>query len=178
MKVAIEYLRRKRWSPYVAGSLLGVTTLLAIVLSQQLLGSSGAFENLSGLIEKTISPKLADIFYYKFVMAPGISWQVFLAVGLLLGAFVTARLSGDFRWRVLPDRQWREVFGTSVAKRWIIVFFSAILLEFGAGLAGGCTSGLAISGGIALAPSAFIFVGAAFATGIPLSLLLYRGKGV
>jgi len=31
---------------------------------------------------------------------------------------------------------------------------------------------------VALAPSAFIFVGAAFMTGTPLALFLYRRKGV
>ena len=97
---------------------------------------------------------------------------------MILGAFVSAIISGDFRWRLLPDKQWREVFGPSVAKRWMVVFFAAILLEYGAGIAGGCTSGLAISGGVTLAPSAFIFVGAAFFVGTPLAMFLYRGKGV
>jgi uncharacterized protein len=178
VKAVIAYLRQKRWSPYAAGVLLGLTSTAAIGFSKQLLGASGAFENLVGLIEKSISPSLTDNFYFNYIMPPGVSWQVFLSLGVILGAFVSAILSGDFRWRMLPDRQWREVFGPSVAKRWLLVFFSAILLEYGAGIAGGCTSGLAISGGITLAPSAFIFVGAAFATGIPLALFLYRGKKV
>lgn len=178
MKAFIAYLRRKRWSPYAGGALVGLASVAAIGFSEQLLGSSGSFENLAGAIEGAISSSLVDNYYYQFIMPPGMSWQVWLSIGVLAGAFVSAILSGDFRWRLLPDRQWTEVFGPSVAKRWIIAFFSAILLEYGAGIAGGCTSGLAISGGVTLAPSAFIFVGAAFAVGIPLAMVLYRGKGV
>lgn len=178
MRTVIAYLRRKRWSPYVGGVLVGLTSVAAIGFAHQLLGASGAFENLAGLIEKSISPSLVDNFYFKYIQAPGISWQIYLSIGVIVGAFVSAILSRDFRWRILPDRQWREVFGSSVLKRWLLVYFSAILLEYGAGIAGGCTSGLAISGGVALAPSAFIFVGAAFMTGTPLALFLYRRKGV
>ena len=59
--------------------LLGIVSVAAMGFSNQLLGASGAFENLAGLIEKAISPSLVDNFYFKFVMPPGISWQVFLA---------------------------------------------------------------------------------------------------
>jgi uncharacterized protein len=37
-------------------------------------------------------------------------------------------------------------------------------LEYAAGIAGGCTSGLAISGGMLLAPAAFLFIMGMFAS--------------
>ena len=76
----------------------------------------------------------------------------------------------------LPDKQWTEVFGSSRVKRWAIAFFGAIVLEIGAGIAGGCTSGLAISGGMLLVPAAFIFIAGMFGSGILTSLLVYRRK--
>ena len=61
-------------------------------------------------------------------------------------------------------------------KRWLVLFLGAILLEYGAGIAGGCTSGLAISGGVQLTPSAFLFMGGMFASGIPIAMILYRRR--
>ena len=51
-------------------------------------------------------------------------------------------------------------------KRWGLAFIGAIILEYAAGIAGGCTSGLAISGGMLLAPAAFLFIAGMFASGI------------
>ena len=38
---------KELWSPYTAGILLGVAGVLAVLLSNSLLGASGAFENLA-----------------------------------------------------------------------------------------------------------------------------------
>ncbi len=77
----------------------------------------------------------------------------------------------------MPDSQWREVFGESVAVRWAVVFFGTALIQYAAGLAGGCTAGLAVSGGAVLAPGAFLFIVGMFAGGIPVAWLLYRRIG-
>ena len=56
------------------------------------------------------------------------------------------------------------------------VDITAALIEYASAIAGGCTSGLALSGGIALAPGAFIFMAAMFATGIPTAWLVWRKR--
>jgi len=76
----------------------------------------------------------------------------------------------------MPEKQWTQTFGKSRVTRWVLVFFGAILLEYGVGLAGGCTSGLAIWGGLQLAPAAFLFMGGMFATGILTALIVYRKR--
>jgi hypothetical protein len=76
----------------------------------------------------------------------------------------------------MDDAQWKTIFGPQLWKRWVLLFVGAIILEYGAGIAGGCTSGLAISGGMLLAPAAFIFIGAMFMSGIVTALLVYRGR--
>jgi len=82
---------------------------------------------------------------------------VMMLIGIALGAFLSAVASGTFKLRWVSDDQWKTMFGPGVAKRWATLFFGAILLEYGAGIAGGCTSGLAISGGVQLAPAAYLF---------------------
>ena len=73
---------------------------------------------------------------------------------------------------VLPERGWRERFGASPARRWAVAFAAAVLIEYAAAIAGGCTSGLALSGGVVLAPGAYLFMVAMFATGIATASLV------
>ncbi len=169
---------KKPASPYLAGALFGLVTALSGVLAKQMLGASASFISAAGLILKGVAPSLAESMYFKFVMPPSISWQMILMVGTVLGSFAAAKAMGDFqmRWIPGPDPQWRAVFGNSRIKRALIVFASGVIIEFGARLAGGCTSGLAISGGIQLSPAAFIFMAAMFMSGIPTAMLLYRSK--
>ncbi|MGB8648136.1 MAG: YeeE/YedE thiosulfate transporter family protein [Anaerolineae bacterium] len=172
----IALLKKKEWSPYLAGALLGLVYIFSVAIAGTVPGASGAFENLAGMIAQAVAPALANNTYFKFVMPPGISWEVILLVGIFAGAFVSAKLSGDFKIAAVPDEQWRRVFGPAVWKRWLVAFVGGIILEIGAGIAGGCTSGLAIGGGIFLAPAAFIFIAGMFLAGIPTAMLMYWRK--
>jgi uncharacterized protein len=49
-------------------------------------------------------------------------------------------------------------------------------LEFAAGIAGGCTASLAVSGGAVVAPSAFLFMAGMFGGGVPVARFLYRAR--
>lgn len=175
---SIRAYLRSPGSPYVMGAAFGLLSALSGVMANQMLGASASFVSAAGLILKAVAPPLVDTMYFKYVMPPEVSWQMILMVGTMAGAFVAALVMGDFKFRWLPgpDPQWRAVFGPSRLKRALIVFLAGIIIEFGARMAGGCTSGLAISGAIQLSPAAFIFMGAMFASGIPTALLLYRSK--
>ena len=156
MKFILNYIRKDEWSPYVAGVLLGLVGIAAVWASDSLLGASGAFENIAGMIGKWIAPAAFDNMYFSFIMPPGITYGVMLVVGIFFGGMVGAATSGTLKWgkkgSANSDEQWKRIFGAQVWKRWLIAFFGAIVLEYAAGIAGGCTSGLAISGGMLLAP--------------------------
>jgi hypothetical protein len=168
-----SYFRRSAWSPYLAGVALGLVSLISLAATGRLLGASGGWENLAGYFGLLIDPQNM---YFKFIMPPGIGFNVWLLVGVFLGGMGAALLAGEWKIRWLPERQWVEVFGPSKTKRFVIVFFSAALLEIAAGIAGGCTSGLAISGGIVAAPAAFLFIASMFATGILTAWLVYKKR--
>ena len=180
MKFILNYIRKEEWSPYVAGALLGIVGIAAVWASNSLLGASGSFENLAGMIGKAIAPKAFDNMYFNFIMPAGITYGVILLVGLFFGGMAGAATSGTLKWgkkdAANSDRQWKQIFGAQTWKRWLIAFVGAIVLEYAAGIAGGCTSGLAISGGMLLAPSAFIFIGGMFASGIVTALIVYRNR--
>lgn len=172
----VAQLRKKEWSPYAAGVLLGVVATLSIWIPNQLLGASGTFQSIGGILLQAVYPAALNNVYYKFVMPPAISWQVWMVAGLFLGALFSALASGDFKLRWVPEKQWTAVFGGARWKRWLVAFVGGVVLEYGAGIAGGCTSGLAISGGLLLAPAAFIFMMGMFMSGIPVALIMYRRK--
>ena len=180
MKTIMNYIRRDEWSPYVAGTLLGVVGVLAVWLSNNTLGASGAFEKIAGKVGKAVVPDTFNNLYFNYIMPPGISWGVILVVGMFFGGMVGAATSGTLQWgkkgSANSDEQWKSIFGPQVWKRWGLAFIGAVILEYAAGIAGGCTSGLAIAGGMLLAPSAFLFIGGMFAAGIVTSLIVYRRR--
>ena len=177
MKNFREQFGKELWSPYVAGVLLGVVGVLAVWLSNSLLGASGAFESVAGMIGKALAPQVFNIMYFNFIMPSGITWGVILLLGTIFGGTLGALSSKSWKLRLnTDDSQWKAIFGPQLWKRWLIAFLGAIVLQYGAGIAGGCTSGLAISGGMLLAPAAFIFIGGMFASGILTALLVYRSR--
>ncbi len=163
-------LKQEEWSPYVAGAGLGLVAVLALLLTEQLPGSSGAFQNLAAFVAKPLFP---DNFFFQYMMPPAITWQVWLLVGIFFGAMASALLAGVWKLDPNPDQQWKKIFGPQPWKRWVMAFVGGIVLEFAAGIAGGCTSGLAISGSVQLAPAAFLFIPGMFIGGIPVALVIY-----
>jgi uncharacterized protein len=175
-----SFMSQENWSPYIAGILLGIVGLLAVLLSNALLGASGAFESLVGWIGKKVVPSLFSNIYWGIeggralpIMRPEITWSVILLVGVVFGGALGALSSRTFKFRFNDDAQWKRIFGPQPWKRWVIGFFGAIILEFAAGIAGGCTSGLAISGGMLLVPAAFLFIAGMFGSGIITALVVY-----
>ncbi len=177
MKWLSNQLRKELWSPYVAGILLGITGILAVLISKSLLGASGAFENLAGMIGKALNIQAFSNMYFSYIMPPAVTWGVILLVGVFFGGMIGAATSKTLKWgkkdAANSDSQWKRIFGPQTWKRWLLGFLGAIVLEYGAGIAGGCTSGLAISGGMLLAPAAFLFIAGMFASGILTAMIIY-----
>lgn len=165
--------RTALWSPYLTGALLGIVVAVSEVFCGRPVAAAGAFDKLAAYLGRALFPQSQ---YYAHVMSPGITWQVWLIVGLVAGSFAASLLAKEVRPRFLPDTQWEDHFGPSRARRIVVAFLGAVLVQVGAGIAGGCTSGLAISGGAALAPAAFVFMAGMFAGGIPTAWLWYRGE--
>lgn len=168
-----EALKAKRWHPVTAGAALGVLVAASELWLGRPIAAAGAFDKLAAYAGKYLMPSSP---YYLHLMTPGLSWQLWLMVGVLLGSLSSSCLAGEARLRWLPDTQWGPRFGASRALRLVMAFTGALLVQIGAGIAGGCTSGLAISGGSVLAPAAFLFMAGMFAGGVPTARLWYRRR--
>jgi hypothetical protein len=174
------FVTQEMWSPYLAGILLGIVGLLTVLLANTLLGASGAFESIVGWIGKKLSPSMFSNVYWGIeggrampVIRPEITWSVILLVGIVFGGTLAALSSRTFKFRFNDDAQWKRIFGPQPWKRWVLGFLGAVIVEYGAGIAGGCTSGLAISGGMLFVPAAFLFMAGFMVSGIITIMIVY-----
>lgn len=173
----MAYIRRENWSPYAAGVLLGLTGILAVWIGHHLLSAAGPLATITSLLAHAAAPAAADgSMYFRFVVPPAVDWSVMLFIGIFLGGMLGALTSGTLKLRWNDDPVWQKVFGRAPWKRIVIGFGGAILLQYGASIAGGCTSGLAISGGMLLTPSAFLFMAGMFVSGIVTAWIVFRRK--
>lgn len=168
----MQYLRMKRWSPYVVGALIGVLSWFAFFSVDRPIGVSTAIAKTAGMIAGAVAHDhiAQNAYFLKFRLA--VDWEWMLVVGLALGAFVSSRLSGD-RPTEPVERPWRARFGASRPKRYLVAFLGGVILMFGARLAGGCTSGHGISGSLQLALSGWVFFASTFASGILTAFMLF-----
>ncbi|MBN2264969.1 MAG: YeeE/YedE family protein [Candidatus Aminicenantes bacterium] len=172
----MDWLVTARWSPYAAGIGIGILSWLTLVLSDKPIGCSTAFARTSGMIERLFrGRKVLDKAYYK-EFAPRVDWEWMLVVGIILGAFTSAKLSGQFKLDWVPSL-WAGTFGPGPVARVAVAFCGGILLGFGARWAGGCTSGHGISGTLQLAVSSWLAAICFFAGGIAAAFLIFRVLG-
>lgn len=168
-----SWLAQRRWSPYVVGVGIGLLSWLTFLLSSKALGVSTAYARTGGMIDKSIRGKKVDEQPYFQKYAPKIDWEWMLVAGLFIGAFLSAIISGDFRWETVPSR-WEAEFGHTPAIRWAVAVVGGIVMGFGARWAGGCTSGHGISGTLQLAVSSWLAAICFFVGGVATAMLIYH----
>lgn len=168
----MSWLTAARWSPYVVGVGIGILSWVAFYLSNKPLGCSTAFARTSGMIEMFFRKEGVTERPYFREFAPVIDWEWMLVLGVVIGAFISASMSGSFAFQAVPDL-WTSFFGLRAFPRLIAAFNGGILLGFGARWAGGCTSGHGISGTLQLAVSGWLAVVCFFIGGVLTAFMIY-----
>jgi len=168
---------KREWPWHIGGALLGLTVTFAFFTGHPV-GTATTYERVIGHILRFFSPEyVSKTSHYMKEAVPIAEWQVMFVLGMLLSGiiaryFVTRKKGDD-----IPP-MWAGNFGVNKTKRYLQAFIGGFLLLFGSRLAGGCTSGLFISGGSQLALASLVFAGGMFASGIITAKLLYRGRDV
>lgn len=134
-------MNKRVWNPYLAGSLAGVLLVLSVLVAGHFLGASTTFARSASVIEKAVGIDPAQFEYFttkKGKYGPGSlpNWQLMFVIGIIIGAFIASKLSGEFRMQTVPD-MWQQRFGPSAVKRGIIAFIGGVIGLVGARLAGG-----------------------------------------
>ncbi len=157
----------KKW--LYSGVLLGLLDPIVFLkaVENRPIGASTAypylFDRIGGL---TSSP------YFIKIQKPG-HWEVVFLTGALIAGFVIAIVKGEFSFKLIHSR-WEKYKGSSVLKRVFYSFLGGFILIFGARMAGGCTSGHILSGGMQLAISSLVFALFAFLSLVITGRLFYR----
>jgi uncharacterized membrane protein YedE/YeeE len=174
--LATVFTRRETRSyvnPYFAGTLLGIVLFAAFFFTGNGLGASGGLNRILVFFEDLIVPGHIDRTPYLINMAGGDqnpleSWVVYLAIGTLLGGFVSGWRNGRLK---LETNKGPNI---TTGKRWFFAFLGGAFMGFGARMARGCTSGQALSGGATLSVGSWAFMFAVFGGAYMLAYFVRR----
>ncbi len=128
----------------------------------------------------TSYPYVADLFtdttqndYFTKIKIPG-HWELIFLSGAFLAGLILSLIKKEFSFTLIHSN-WKENKGSSSLKRIVYAFIGGFILIFGARMAGGCTSGHILSGGMQLALSSLIFAVFVF-TGLLITGKLFYKK--
>lgn len=152
---------KKYLSPYLAGVGLGLVLLASFFISGHGLGASGTITRAIVAVEKAAAPEHVNQNPYlaKYGggdMNPLKDWYIFEILGVLVGGLVSGVLAGRVK------KETNHGPRISPKQRWMFAVIGGALFGFGARLARGCTSGVALSGGASLSLGAWVTMMAIF----------------
>jgi len=160
------------WSPYLTGTMLGLTLLASFTVAGRGLGASGPFSLAAGVGVNAVAPGYAgSLRYFSRYLdhpEPLLDWGLFLIIGVFLGALAGALASGNF------NLTFDKAASMTIRRRIVTAFSGGVLIGFASRLARGCTSGVALTGGSQLALAGWVFVIALFASGFLFAALFRR----
>lgn len=139
-----------RWLYSGIGLALLNSIVFLKVTTNRPIGASTSYPYLSDTISG-----LTQNSYFAKIHVPG-HWELIFLAGAFLAALVRSLLNGSFKIKAVYS-VWEKSKGSSVNKRLIWAFIGGFILLFGARMAGGCTSGHILSGGMQLAISSLVF---------------------
>ncbi len=148
--------------PYFGGMVLGIILFLALLLTGNGLGSSGATSRIDAALVDAVAPSHVDNTPYLLKMAGGDlnpldDWIVPVFFGALLGGFTSGLINGRLKLETTK--------GPNITnrKRWLFAFLGGVIFLYGARMARGCTSGQALTGGATLSAGSWVVMFAIFA---------------
>ncbi len=166
-------MKKKLWNPIFGGIMIGISMLLTFFIAGRGLGVSGALTDFAVTIQNIVAPSInhsSKYFanYYAGGANPLTDYLVYMAIGIIIGAFVAGFVSKDMKFEILKGphisnkgRLWYALIG-------------GILVGYGARLARGCTSGQALVGGAELSVGAWAFMFAIFIGGFAIAYFVRR----
>ena len=173
METIASLFTETRWSPYAVGIGIGILSWFTFLISGEPISTSTAYAKTGGMIEEMMVGEKARKRPYFEKIKLKIDWQWMLVIGVVIGSFISAILSGDFQVGAWVPSMWSAAFGDSALLRVLVAVLGGIILGFGARFADGCTSGHGISGTLQLAVSSWISVVFFFIGGVIAAHIIY-----
>ena len=168
----MDFLILERWSPYIIGILIGLLNVGALLVSKKPLGASTSFMKFGGIVYRMFNKEKVDQNAYYQKSELSLDWGIMLIVGIILGAFISAFLSGSLAFVMVPNMWANEISDSSIL-RFIVALVGGVLLGIGSRWTDGCTSGHGISGTSLLSVISWVASIAFFVGGIAIAFLIY-----
>ena len=154
-------MKRGYMNPYLAGALLGIVLLLAMVVAGRGLGASGGIKYCVVSIVGAVSPPHVDNseYYSKYFengKKPMTNWLTIEIFGVVAGGLISGGVSRRLKFKVEKSPN------ITITRRLVFAFLGGVLFVYGGQLARGCTSGAALSGMAVLSLAGFITMIAIF----------------
>ena len=132
---------KRTWNPYLAGAMTGILIILSVWVSGKFFGTSTTFVRVAAVIENSVGIDTSRNIHFtekkgKYGASALPDWQLLFICGIFIGALISAKSSGDFKFQTVPN-MWRGKFGGSPVKRGVAAFCGGVIALFGARLAGG-----------------------------------------
>lgn len=150
---------------------------IALALLNAVIFSNFAFNRPIGA--STSFPYVADFLtgntsntYYNTIQESGY-WEALFLGGAFLAGLLISLIKKEFQFKLIY-KNWERFKGNSKLKRIIWAFIGGFILIFGARMAGGCTSGHILSGGMQLAISSLVFAVFTFVGLLTTGKLFYK----
>ncbi|MGE5419737.1 MAG: YeeE/YedE thiosulfate transporter family protein [Chloroflexota bacterium] len=154
-------MKKSYINPYVAGTILGLVLLAAMVVSGRGLGASGGLKycvvSAVGAVDRPHAEK--SVYYSKYFengQKPLRNWLSLEIFGVVAGGFISGAFSKRLGFRIEKSPR------ISNTKRLIFAFIGGMFFVYGAQLARGCTSGAALSGMAVLSLGGFVTMAVIF----------------
>jgi uncharacterized membrane protein YedE/YeeE len=161
--------RKKNYNWLFAGIGLAILNCIAFlhVVFNKPIGASSTYPYLGNLF--------TDLFQNNSIAVEDKSgkWQLIFLAGAMLSGLVISLLRKDFKIKLIYSG-WSKTQGKSSLKRILWAFIGGFIMLLGARMAGGCTSGHVISGGMQIAASSLLFGAFVFAGLLITGKYFYR----
>ncbi len=151
-----DNIRPAYGNPYFAGIAIGIALFLAFFLVGRGFGDSDAMTRIFAYVMSQLTPSHTDtLIYFKRYLStsqhPLSHWVIFVLIGSALGGLVSGIRGHRMRMEFTRGP------GASIRYRILTALIGGMLVAFGARMAGGGLTSLAITGGAVLSVASWVF---------------------
>ena len=160
-------------NPYFAGIGIGIALFFAFFLVGKGFGDSGAMTRIFAYMMSKMMPSHTDtlVYFRRYLSTsqhPLFQWVVLILIGSALGGLVSGMRGRRMKMEFTRGPH------ASVQFRIIASLIGGMLVAFGARMAGGCLTGLAITGGAVLSVASWVFFLVAITAGMTVAFFIRK----
>lgn len=160
-------------NPYIGGMGIGIVLFLGFFLVGQGFGDSGALTRIASFFMNELFPVHTEkLVYFKRYLTtsshPLNHWLIYMLIGIALGGLVSG---------MRGKRMTKEFIkgpNTTNRRRIITAFVGGMLVTFGARMAGGCITGMAMTGAAMLGVAGWLFFLSVLVSGLIVAFFVRR----